>query len=240
MVKIQSRFSIGCFWFFFEILHCIQCIHSITFIKYIHPSPFAEVPLHFLIAGQFSGQNLPWVPSRESMSGLPYSKPTYYQLSFAAPYLATPHPTELHRTLLSYAALYWVTPHPLSYAANSELRRTLMSYVAQLRRTLLSYAAPFWSTPYPSDKHRTLVRYAKPYWATPHCTELCRSLLSYAAPYWYIPHYAAPFWATPHSTELRLTLLSYAAPYWTTPHPFDITNEFFRMACLPRILVILV
>jgi hypothetical protein len=39
-------------------------IQSITFILYIHPSPFAEVPLHLLIAGQFSRKNLPGVPSR--------------------------------------------------------------------------------------------------------------------------------------------------------------------------------
>ncbi len=53
-------------------------IHSITFIQYIHPSPFAEVPLHLLIAGHLSGKNLLGVPSRESNSGLPYSKPTHF------------------------------------------------------------------------------------------------------------------------------------------------------------------
>jgi hypothetical protein len=31
------------FLFIFEILQCIQHVHSITFIQYIHPSPFAEV-----------------------------------------------------------------------------------------------------------------------------------------------------------------------------------------------------
>ncbi len=41
------------FLFIFEILQCIQYIHSITFIQYIHLSPFNEVPLH-----------LPGVPSR--------------------------------------------------------------------------------------------------------------------------------------------------------------------------------
>jgi hypothetical protein len=44
-------------------LFCIYLIfsstynQSITFIKYIHPSPFAEVPLLILIAGQLSGKN---------------------------------------------------------------------------------------------------------------------------------------------------------------------------------------
>jgi hypothetical protein len=75
-------------FYFFEILQNIQSIHSITFIQYIHPSPFAEVPLHFLIASQLSGKNLPGVPSRESNSGLPYSKLAHYQLSYAAPLLS--------------------------------------------------------------------------------------------------------------------------------------------------------
>jgi hypothetical protein len=38
-------------------------IHS---FNHIHPSPFAEVPLHIFIAGKLSGKNLPVVPSRES------------------------------------------------------------------------------------------------------------------------------------------------------------------------------
>jgi hypothetical protein len=49
--------------------------------------PFAEFPLHFLIASKLSAK-----------TSLAYSKPTHYQLSYAAPY------TELRRTLLSYAA----------------------------------------------------------------------------------------------------------------------------------------
>ncbi len=48
-------------------------------------SPFAEASLHFLIAFVLSGENLPVVPSRESVPGLPSSKPTRYQLSHAAP-----------------------------------------------------------------------------------------------------------------------------------------------------------
>jgi hypothetical protein len=53
------------FLFIFEILLCIQYIHYITFIQYIHPSPIAEVPFHVLIAGQLSGRNLRGVPSRD-------------------------------------------------------------------------------------------------------------------------------------------------------------------------------
>jgi hypothetical protein len=44
----------------------------------MHPSPFVEVPLHLIIAVQLSGKKL----SRNS--GLPYRKPTHYQLSYAA------------------------------------------------------------------------------------------------------------------------------------------------------------
>jgi hypothetical protein len=44
--------------FFVLIFHSTN-IHSITFIQYIHPSPFAEVSLHLLIAGQLSVKNVP-------------------------------------------------------------------------------------------------------------------------------------------------------------------------------------
>jgi hypothetical protein len=96
----------------------VTYIHSFTFLQYIHPSSFAEVSLHLLIAGQLSGKNLPGVPSRESNSGLPSSKPTHRQLSYVAPSWATPHPRELRRTLKSYAAPF-------------EPRRTLVSYAPE-------------------------------------------------------------------------------------------------------------
>ncbi len=67
---------------------------------------------------------------------------------------ATPHCTELRRTLLSYAP-YWATPHP-----------------TELRRTLLSYAAPYWATLHPTELRCTLLSYAAPCWATPHPAEL--------------------------------------------------------------------
>jgi hypothetical protein len=52
----------------------------------MNPSPFAEASLHLLIACKLSGKNLPVVASRESISGLPYSEPTRYRLSHAAPF----------------------------------------------------------------------------------------------------------------------------------------------------------
>ncbi len=68
----------GCHSFCLFFIFCITYIHSITFIQYIYPSPFAGASLHLLIACKLSGRNLLVVPSRESKSGLPYSKQTRY------------------------------------------------------------------------------------------------------------------------------------------------------------------
>ncbi len=72
--------------FLLNLIFSSTYFHSITFIQYVHQSPFAEVPLHLNIAGQLSGKNLPGVPSWESSSGLPYRMPTHYHLSYAAPW----------------------------------------------------------------------------------------------------------------------------------------------------------
>jgi hypothetical protein len=65
------------FLFIFHIFYDIHTfIHSITFIQYIYPSPFAEVSLHFLIACLLSGQKRPCGAEQRLNSGLPYSKPT--------------------------------------------------------------------------------------------------------------------------------------------------------------------
>ncbi len=65
---------------------------------------------------KLSGKTLPVVPSQESNPGLPYSKPTRYQLSHAAPYWATPH----HNWATPHHN--WATPH------HSEPRRTILSH----------------------------------------------------------------------------------------------------------------
>jgi hypothetical protein len=74
------------FLFIFHIL-LHTYIHLITFIHYIYPSPFAIAITISISSSRVSsvGENLPVVPSRESNSGLPYSKPTRYQLCHAAP-----------------------------------------------------------------------------------------------------------------------------------------------------------
>jgi hypothetical protein len=72
--------------FFLFIFHFFNNIHTFIQSQYIHLSPFVEASLHILIACVLSGGNFPVGPSRESNSGLPYSKPTRCQLSHAAPY----------------------------------------------------------------------------------------------------------------------------------------------------------
>ncbi len=84
-------------YFFITYIHTFIQSHSSVAIR-CGLSPF----LHRLFA---QWGNLPVVPSRESNSGLPYSKPTRYQLSHAAPCWATPHHTEPRRTI------NWATPH---------------------------------------------------------------------------------------------------------------------------------
>ncbi len=71
-----------CLFFIFSNIHSIIQSHSYN--------TFAEASLHLLIACKLSGTDLLVVPSPESNSGLPSSKPTRYQLCHAAPY-ATPH-----------------------------------------------------------------------------------------------------------------------------------------------------
>ncbi len=71
------------FLFLFLIFYA-YILHTFIQSQFIHPSPFAEASLHFFIACMLSGEDLPVVPSRESNLGLPYSKPTRYQLSHAA------------------------------------------------------------------------------------------------------------------------------------------------------------
>jgi hypothetical protein len=77
--------------FLCNLIILLQYIQSFTHNIRWGPSPY----LH---SCRLSGRNLPGVPSRDSNSGLPYSKPPHYQLSCAAPYWAALHPTELRCT----------------------------------------------------------------------------------------------------------------------------------------------
>jgi hypothetical protein len=88
--KIQVRLGVpkglvALTLFFYLIFSTVQSyIQSIPFMQFIHPSQFAEIPLHLLITGHLGGKNLPGMPSRESNSGLSDSKSTHYHLSYAA------------------------------------------------------------------------------------------------------------------------------------------------------------
>jgi hypothetical protein len=100
IVYLSERFGRRCHSFY---LFCL--IQSHTFITtFVLHSHYIRRDLSPFIALSLSGKNLPGVPSREFNSGLPYSRPSRYQLSYAAPYRVTLRPTELHCALLSYAA----------------------------------------------------------------------------------------------------------------------------------------
>ncbi len=72
-----------CLFFIFDNIHTF--IHpSLSYYPFIRRHAFARASLHFFIACELNGKNLLVVPSRESNSSLPYSKPTRYQLSHAA------------------------------------------------------------------------------------------------------------------------------------------------------------
>jgi hypothetical protein len=79
-------------------------------IQYIHPSPFAEAPLHLCIAGQGQWEKPSWGAEPRIELEPALRRTTHW---------ATPHPTELLRTLLIYAASYWAMQNP------TELCRTL-------------------------------------------------------------------------------------------------------------------
>jgi hypothetical protein len=90
---------------------------------------------------------------------LSYASPC---LRCAAPYRATPHPSELRHTLPSYATPFQATPH--------FFRAT--PHPSELRHTLPSYATPFRVTPHPSKQRHISSELRHPFRATPHPSEL--------------------------------------------------------------------
>ena len=100
------------FLFIFHIF--ITYIHSFiqshSYIIFIHRHLLRSLSISSSLVCSV-GKHLPVVPSRGSNSGLPYSKPTRFQLCHAAPllchaapYCATPHHTVPRRTILCHAA----------------------------------------------------------------------------------------------------------------------------------------
>jgi hypothetical protein len=71
---------------YFSYFYDVPYIHSFYHIHTTHLSVAIRRGLSpFLHRFEAQWESLPVVPSRESNSGLPYSKPTLYQLSNAAP-----------------------------------------------------------------------------------------------------------------------------------------------------------
>ncbi len=140
-----------CLFFIFYNIHTY--IHTITFIQYIYPSPFAEASLHFFIACLLSGGTSLWCRAENrTRACLTASRRATNSATPHHANSATPHHTQPRRTILSHAAPYSATPHH-----------------TQPRRTILSHAAPCLS-------------HAAPYSARPHHTQPRRTILSHAAP----------------------------------------------------------
>jgi hypothetical protein len=104
-LKVGGRMPLFLFIFCF---HNLQYRHTFNPIHTIHLSVAVRRGLspspHRFVSSV--GKTVPVVPSRESNSGLPYSKPTRYQLSNAAPSEQRRTISEQRRTMLSNAAPY--------------------------------------------------------------------------------------------------------------------------------------
>jgi hypothetical protein len=87
---------------FIFIFYSITYIHIFIQSQYIHPSPFAEASLHFLIACMLSGDNLPVACGAEPRIEL---RPALQQAD-ALPTEPRRTITEPRRTILSHAAPY--------------------------------------------------------------------------------------------------------------------------------------
>ena len=133
-------------------LFCLQ------YILYIHTIIHSKHSLRPISISSVQWAKPPWDAEPRFDSGLPYSKPAHYHLSYAAPMKSYVAPSEPRSTLNELRCTPWDTLHPewatlhpiMSYAASqratlhpSELRCTILSYAAssELRCTLLSYAA---------------------------------------------------------------------------------------------------
>ncbi len=95
--------TLFCLFFIFYNIHTFIQSHSFNPIILRHS--LRPLSISSLLVCSV-GNHLPVVPSRESNSGLPYSKPTRYQLSHAAPYYCC------KRAILCLASSKILTPHP--------------------------------------------------------------------------------------------------------------------------------
>ncbi len=126
------------------------------------------------------------MPSRESNSGLPYSKPTRYQLSHAAFGGTKPLFIIFLHYLHSYTFIHTqsLSSSPVSSSLQAQVEGR--HWGAEPRFEL--GAALQQPDTLPTAPCRTLLRHAAPYCAMPHPPAPCRTLLRHAAPYCAMPH----------------------------------------------------
>jgi hypothetical protein len=85
VVTVSFKGLVAVATLFIYFVFTITYIHN--YISTIHSSISSRRGLSpFSSLLSLSGKNLPGVPSRELNSGLPYSRPARYQLSYAAPF----------------------------------------------------------------------------------------------------------------------------------------------------------
>ncbi len=118
------------FWYKHSFHHILTIHSSVATGRGSSPS--------LLIACQLSGKTLPVVPCRESNSGLPYSKPTHYHLSYAAPSDRCAHKNGL---TFWQAARKHDIPYPtfVLYASKPTHYSVMLSYVAPSNKNCLTF-----------------------------------------------------------------------------------------------------
>jgi hypothetical protein len=85
------------FCIYFSLYNTVD-VHSYNHTSFIHKHSLRPISISSQLSARWAEP--PWVPSRDSNSGLPYSKTAQYQLSQAAPYKprctlkATLHPKD--------------------------------------------------------------------------------------------------------------------------------------------------
>ncbi len=111
-------------YFFITYIHSFSQSHS--FNTFIHRHSLRPLSISSSLVCSV-GKHLPVVPRRESTSGLPYSKPTRYQLSHAAPYQLS------HAAPLIVSNYTWIVDIPILYHCQplySQLRQVFFDLVA--------------------------------------------------------------------------------------------------------------
>ncbi len=117
-----------CLYFIFYNLHTFIESHSCN--TFIHRHLLRPLSISLSFVRSVGNTSLWCRPSRESKLRLPNSKPTRYQLSYAAPYWATPHHSSIHI---------------FNYLSFKDRFATVVSFVQQLSLGwLIATAREYW------------------------------------------------------------------------------------------------